>query len=599
MDPQNTHHTRDLNDAKGKQLLQDKQKIMYNRSLDPTGMFRNRGRHVVAHAANGKLPQDRAQGSHGHANESSVLCGDSASNNQQLNDSDNNRVRVYAYNSSNDFYVQSSGAPSKEEDDYVAETRIGTRNPTNNHGKIADLIHEHDHSAIHENGENTSQHDHNNSAQAPNDLNHEDRPFISNHNQENEEDEQYDQDGNDSTVSIMGSIINDDLDEDEGLKRVDAMRWQSAMGKYCRSFVGKERMPHVSEHENEESDVDDAADNAKDDLYLDNVFTADIGNSTEDYPDADGGRTVNEHTSKPLLSQPPSDDGTCHNDDNPVNVSIECHVDTSLLDESQIEDENCLDAAHSNVVQVADFLAIKNSGANLKYSDQMDDDYVVRNRISHSKKPLQNKNYTSGSRIEEESPLCAAFRRTAASAESNIRRIASPRLPSASFTTDNQTVDATYHGSLLPLPLQLARKCFSFDDTTLADDAEVPYQPELGVVGTQTARGLSKQQRQFTEYYGLSAVASFPSDYEDNSLKKSIPLERTSRSFSGAFSKSNFGLLPPQTPKKHTSIRQSRTWDHSQNTNQVNNDEDKMTPTSDTNVDKNDQQGARQDLRVS
>jgi hypothetical protein len=123
--------------------------------------------------------------------------------------------------------------------------------------------------------------------------------------------------------------------------------------------------------------------------------------------------------------------------------------------------------------------------------------------------------------------------------------------------------------------LQLARKCFSFDDTTLDDDVlAVPYQSQFGVMGESHSHGLRKKRHSrrstSTEYYGLSAVASF-SELEENSLNKAVPLKRTSKSFNAlGNTKPAMDTVPQHlaldSNDEHASpfrvIKAANTWDH-------------------------------------
>jgi hypothetical protein len=496
-------------------------------TLDPTGMFRNRGRHVVR---KNTVPQDRRP--RGGSDQSSAASGfnaeqlrDVVSKDESSSSSPDRSLTNPGESDTSNIHretlvsAQSSGAPSGEEascnnmETYIAQV-----------------------SSIEADCEPT----------ATAESTYQSNRGISRFNSENlgltvQNEESEDADETDSTVSIMGSMINDDLDGDGGLKKMDVFRWKSAMKTYRSD--GKSEVQDVQE--DRESD---AVNQAEDIGAINHEVDISVNSEPE--------HAVNSELQQSLLNDTVNSEG--ENDE--LNISMECHVDTSrLLDESIMSEHEEMDNIPANaVVQVANFTDLDNSDG-LFLSDVISPN--KKHIIDQGKNTIQGNNKspvhqpTSGI-LGQESPLRAALRRT----ENNIRRITSPRLPpSSSVRVSNN--------SALPMPLQLATKCFSFDDTTIDEDATVPYQPQLDMFRQNSPKKrLPRQQKQYQqsrnpEYYGLSGVASFPYE-EDSSLKKTIPLNRTPKSFSGAFCRSNYNRDQQKSDQESCFqvIRQSKTW---------------------------------------
>eukprot|EP00804_Cyclotella_cryptica_P018201 CCRYP_005950-RA/>CCRYP_005950-RA protein AED:0.01 eAED:0.01 QI:280/1/1/1/1/1/3/454/1446 len=587
--------------TKQQQQQQQAMPIRRNHTLDPTGMFRNRGRHVVIapnlgapHTVN-NVPQDRrlnlGDGGHikAHDNATAIDHGSAGANiDRQYNklQDESNGTSVSINRSVRPVstadeqtplpYVQSTGAKTKEDEDnnHVNATRqlysvtegapVASTAEKDGLCEDAKSFESTDNLTSLNKGESSSQYDHDNIARSS-ELTAENYAVFSSRHECNDcnnkvsghDEESDDQDGNDSTVSIMGSTVHDDLEDD------DSKMWKSAM--YGRTL----RREHQNFSENVQRSDDDARG---------------FGVLKVDIPEL-------------LVNQKTIEENDCSSEKSAVNASMECHVDTSyLLDESQlVEDENEeAQTIHSNVVRVADFSSTENGASEARYySDAEDEEFVitttspVKGPTNHHQSSVKDTihgipkyktetiNAAKGAKIEQESPLRAAFRRTAASAESNIRRIASPRFPPASCTSEDIVERGAFpNTNSLPLPLQLARKCFSFDDTTLDDDVlAVPYQPQFGVeIHSHGLPTKKRHVRQFTssEYYGLSAVASF-SECEENSLRKAFPLKRTSKSFNGlGYTKSAMDSVPQHLASESKDvngipfrgIKTSNTWDH-------------------------------------
>ena len=301
----------------------------------------------------------------------------------------------------------------------------------------------------------------------------------------------------DSTISIMGSTINDDLNDDEGVNKMDTLRWKSSIRMH-RTNAGGEI---IEEDERPDRNTNEIMENV-----AHNESAQGIDASSED-------QIYNAYSEKLTTNR--------DTEENAQNVSMECHIDTShLSDESQfMDDTEC--SKHSNVVLVADFSNISSIGDAVGNQEISDNESVIR-------------------KAAQESPIRLSFR--------NIQRMTSPRLPATN------EISRVGNSSALPLPLQLARNCFSFQDTTIDEDSDVLHQTQIGKPDEMSnARGSSKQQ-----FYGLSAVASFP-DEESNHLSRAIALTRTSKSYQQQF--------PPGTKNQHTSpfevIKRSKTWvDH-------------------------------------
>jgi hypothetical protein len=520
-------------------------------------MFRNRGRHVVS--ADGSTLQDR-----GRYNVDSAQYNENNDHHaeQSSSNSPERSLNNSGGNSSPAIPNQSSGAPPNEKECSNRNTdtchaQYAAASQSTNINKVLDRGCSVVSSNSNDNGECASRNE----------------TIMSQLNAQNLglTQQTQDKDETDSTVSIMGSIINDDLDDEDSLKKMDLVRWKSTMKMYRSS---NERMLDVKENDEHTNDVLDETDIGNE--YENECTLSEVWPTNEQAEP----KVANSELQQVLLNDTITSDA--ENVDNLVNISMECHVDTShFLDESQITNEDHDDndnVPHSNVVMVADFSGIESGSSDLE--DLVADESVQKKDTislkNGSGKEMNNTNHSpnhaSSVRVEQESPLRAAFRRT----ENNIRRMTSPRLPPSHYETVDRK-SRVQSNSVLPLPLQLARKCFSFDDTTLDEDLAIPYQPQLALLGQDSPKRrlprdqMSHHQSKNTEYYGLSAVASFP--YEDeNSLKQAIPLKRTSKSYSGSFGHAKSHLLSNGQPyegsgkDEHSSpcrvIQQSKTWDH-------------------------------------
>ena len=130
-------------------------------------------------------------------------------------------------------------------------------------------------------------------------------------------------------------------------------------------------------------------------------------------------------------------------------------------------------------------------------------------------------------------------------------------------TTPDRTLTTS---SLFPLPLQIARKCFSFEDTTTDDDNFLAMPKDLGMRNNPN--------------YGLSAVASYPSDYDDTTsltAEKSKEVTAIDNITNGTHLSSKKIPQPKWHPPHRTRlldggpdspfrvIRHSQTWDHQGN----------------------------------
>ena len=185
-------------------------------------------------------------------------------------------------------------------------------------------------------------------------------------------------------------------------------------------------------------------------------------------------------------------------------VDLDGSVDKQLESDKTLQSEQS--APRSIVVKVADFSQMNGDGdinAEVQSTKHLKNDTIL-----HGKQDTSNSHNSPLS--SQSSPFQKAFR-----FEHN-RRPTTPRLPS--------TIEAR-----ALLPWQLATKCFSFDDTTM-DDNTIPYQ-----------------------YYGLS-TASFPNE------QTVVPLNRT-KSFSGGYGVAQRRRLEGENQSTF-GVRRSKTWDH-------------------------------------
>ena len=218
--------------------------------------------------------------------------------------------------------------------------------------------------------------------------------------------------------------------------------------------------------------------------------------------------------------------------ENTLNISLECNADTdtSLLDDTicdvtpQDWDPQNIDSHQysPNLVKVADFSHLNGVGAK------------DNNTINKKEGPKRDEQSTNDG---QESPFRAAFRRSAQGMSNHLPPLSS-QMMSAAF-----------------LP-QLARQCFSFEDTTHDDEFfAMPDQLHLG----EGAHPASHK------YYGLSAVASFSTGDRDDS--QTIGIQPTDislkRNAPPKWHPSPRTRLPHHKPTSpFRIIRHSQTWGH-------------------------------------
>ena len=445
-------------------------------TLDPTGMFRNRGRHVVSAVSHDYNPErkDSQPLENNPADECSIEP--LVQNMDELNGASNDTIppdrsltisgKALSLNS-----IQSSDAPAQINHNFShdADARMMSSVQVSVISKSEDKR------------ENTFQVENRTLALNAENLRH-CSPQLDGSIPTQEAYE------TDSTISIMGSTTNNDLDDDEGVNKTDTLRWKSSIRLYRTNAGGDV----IEENEGRDHNTNETMENV-----AHNESAQSINASSDD-----------EIHSENLAT----------NRDN-KEYAMKCHTDTShLLDESNFTMDDTEDSKQSNVVLVADF------------SDMSSIGNVVGNKgISDNTSVIH--------KAAQVSPVRLSFR-------NNIQRMTSPRLLGTN----------EIRSSTLPLPLQLARNCFSFQDTTIDEDRDVPYQTQIGAPDeVSTTQGSSKQQ-----FYGLSAVASFP-DEESNYLTKAIPLKRTSKSYQHQF----VSGAKTQHNSPFRAIKRSKTWgDH-------------------------------------
>ncbi|KAL9186995.1 hypothetical protein ACHAXT_010715 [Thalassiosira profunda] len=161
--------------------------------------------------------------------------------------------------------------------------------------------------------------------------------------------------------------------------------------------------------------------------------------------------------------------------DDVLNVSMEVNADTT--DTSLFEDHPVNDAAIEN----------ESDGGGCRDTAATGDDVDANNK--NTIHPVDGAGHEPME--EQESPLRAAFRRSAQGLSRNLPPLSAQMLAAAPYrATATSAIDkAATTASMFP---QFARQCFSFEDTTVDDDAFLlmPGQPHLGGEAGQ--------------YYGLS-----------------------------------------------------------------------------------------------
>ena len=309
--------------------------------------------------------------------------------------------------------------------------------------------------------------------------------------------EQYAHSAVGSTVSIMGSIVGEEEGDDDGINET-------------RLLAVKRRMMQDVQEVLEEEDQDEESEGA----------------NAED---------------------------AMHSTDT-LNTSLECNADTdtALLedidptyhetDANSDQDVDNRQSEKSNVVKVADFSDKDNLG--------IDDKYTINNIIYDT------------TTTTHESPLRAAFRRSAQGMANHLPPLSSSsgtsgspfkRLTPNRFqrATASSAIDkAATTASLIP---QLARQCFSFEDTTVDDDHFLAMPDQLHNINIGSGEG-GQQQLATHKYYGLSAVASIDDCTTEQSHRnyapKWYPPNRTRLSNNGEHGNNPFRV-----------IRHSQTWD--------------------------------------
>jgi len=272
-------------------------------------------------------------------------------------------------------------------------------------------------------------------------------------------------------------------------------------------------------------------------------------------------------------------------DENMNDISLECHADTNT---SYLEDHSIVDARSSE--RNADDIISDDHSINdarrteretnvVKVADFSDSSTVV-DANGNTPPPIHNIHvaHETQSRQGQESPFRAAFRRSAQEM-SNRLPLMSPQMLSAaaaaatpgrfqrSAAASSAMDRAATTASLLP---QFARQCFSFEDTTVDDDVFLAVPDRLRAGGGGGGGGEGGHATTH-EYYGLSAVASFvvgEHDDDDGSVNDddrhhragcgAPPAREYRASSSGRRGRSSCGGGEPDSPFRV--IRESRTW---------------------------------------
>ena len=387
-----------------------------------------------------------------------------------------------------------------------------------------------------------------------------------------------------STVSIMGSLAGDgDYSSDKfDENKVRAVR-QRMMQDVAEVLEEDEHEEEGGEEEYSErnSQADDKGDVTKVNLNITNT-TLDI--SVDDNNNA----SEKEEDALNVSLEVNTDNDTSMLEENhcPVNEAI---ISPSLEDNLVIGQEN----GH-HVVKVADFFNAKNHHTDNESKGAINN--VVNAGTNNQYAPTKNNG-------QGESPFRAAFRRSAQGMSNHLpplsshkmlaggghtaeslKRLASPdRLDAASSAIDKAATTAR----MLP---QVARQCFSFEDTTVDDDNFLARSDLLqDIIRSEcddNEGGGQPQSSQSANYYGLSAIASFGDDdghsgensssavkqnyhatkglhlpdIENNSISQdAIPLRRTTPQWHP----------PNRTRLSHSEsiIRHSQTWDNHNTSN--------------------------------
>ena len=311
-----------------------------------------------------------------------------------------------------------------------------------------------------------------------------------------------------STVSIMGSVIGDNMGDYDNKRLLEVQR----------------RMMNDVEEIDEEGVIDEMYNEC----------------SCDDQNDENVTKSESENT-----------DQRIHDESELLNVSLECNADTdtSLLEDYPLNN----DVLSADEERESTIREDGNSEIGAEILDSKHDAASI-NSINYNKwgsgsgSGIGSNNSTNEkqTRKEQESPFRAAFRRSAQGMSNRLPPISAQllserltpnrfQLASASSAIDKAATTA----SLLP---QFARQCFSFEDTTIDDDTFFVMPLHTGGEGSG---GYHFNQQATHKYYGLSGVASFATIDErgDSSTEKA-------------------GLLSGEPDSPYRIIRHARTWNH-------------------------------------
>ncbi len=233
--------------------------------------------------------------------------------------------------------------------------------------------------------------------------------------------------------------------------------------------------------------------------------------------DDDGDDTRDDETDRPkltssLLNSLSENHNTTQNDNN-LNKSMECNAE-----ETRNEEEHAYESIEGNVQnnydndseQVSSDNATNNGGAvNVNNDDKVD-------------------NVETANEIQDESPLRAAFRRKTKSMTKSLPHL-STLTPNRFHSSYAKTEHAVANG------LKIAQHCFSFEDTTVDDSNFLIMQ---------------ESQQTTHKYYGLSGAASFDNDHpakDRNIIPKRTKNDASDKS-SNQLSSSKKGARPKWYP---------------------------------------------------
>jgi len=402
-------------------------------NMDPTGMFRNRGRRSIKRSNVVSSPSMVGQSQSSYRppppispRNNSINTSYNHNDQQQqdryrtLYDSPQLPQQSLVSNVSHDEITtqqittqqQQQSTPSSttanndNNNQYPLQTSIDNNTP---YAKLSDKYQSVEATPLQINNHNNSQ-DSNTDSNSANDNNDDDQEVHSTIG---------------STVSVMGSIVGDDDDDDDNNKKekYDAKKLLEVKLRMMRD---------VQEVVEEEEDDDDDEE----------IEEATKSNSTTN--------TVNDETN-----------------DADTNTNMKQN--------------------ESNVVKVADFSQHSNGSAN---------DYDATTSTDQ-KNTFNNNNNNSSNNTSYESPF-----------RESLKRLTPNRAISSSTIIDK----AANTASILP---QLARQCFSFEDTTVDDDNFLIMRDQLHMKIEGGETGGRRRQLDTHKYYGLSAVASL-SDHGDD-----------------------------------------------------------------------------------